>query len=624
MATLFLCLPALEVVPNKAWNIFMTILVGIEFDLATACIAFLVPAILFYLLSFFQNSRYFNTFWHSINALALLLFIIVFLMSCADIAFVKNYNTHINVNVFSYAGNTDIEKGMVKYNQPYTVSFSIIAILFSIYFVVFSRKLLRLKALHTSFFSSRQFLYGLVFTALGAVGVFAFPPLLTERNAYFSENGLLNQIAVNPGYSFVRNVYNFWLGNNQFSEKIGENQDILSEALPLMQIPADDSMKALSPIARRVNFQEPLRKMNVVLVLMESMSSNNLSHFGSKLGLTPYLDSLSKNSLFFENFYSAGTHTNNGIYASTCGYPIIPEQHALKHNPEDYYHNLPTILGQSGYKTIYMTSHDPRFDNMNGFLLQNGFQKMYGQSDYPADKVVGVWGVPDHVQFDCATTVLDSIHDTKQPFFATILTTSNHEPYKPQHNVGIKYKTEDEQQQTIQYSDWAIGQFLKKVQTKPWFENTIFVFVADHGYMIAPNYYDMALSYNHIPLFIYAPRILPAQVNTNFGGQIDIPETILGLLHIPHINNSFGVDILRNKRDNIFFQADTKVGAIDSNYFYIFRPNTLEDGLYEYRKNGTVDCKKEHPVQYQALKQKALLMPKLSQWMLMNKKTMLK
>ena len=175
---------------------------------------------------------------------------------------------------------------------------------------------------------------------------------------------------------------------------------------------------------------DTLPRRNVVMVLMESMSASLMQRFGQSERLTPYLDSLYRESLSFANFYSAGNHTNHGLYATLYSFPSVMKRNAMKGSVIPTYSGLPTVLRDNGYDTMFFMTHESQYDNMNAFFRTNGYEEIYSQENYPADKVVNGFGVQDDYLFSYALPVLNRHAATGKPFFATLLTISNHPPYR--------------------------------------------------------------------------------------------------------------------------------------------------------------------------------------------------
>jgi arylsulfatase A-like enzyme len=166
----------------------------------------------------------------------------------------------------------------------------------------------------------------------------------------------------------------------------------------------------------------------------------------------------------------------------------------------------------------------------------------------------------------------------------------------------------------VEYSDWAIGHLMDLASKEPWFENTVFAFVADHGAIVDPKY-DMPLSFHHTPLILYAPSILGApRTFDGLGGQIDAGPTLLGLLDVPYVNNTMGVDLLRENRPATYFTADDRIGCLDGEWLWIWRRDGRET-LHRYRRGDTADRLRERPEVAEHLKDYAVSMLEATQWL---------
>ncbi|OJU34951.1 MAG: hypothetical protein BGN96_05235 [Bacteroidales bacterium 45-6] len=318
---------------------------------------------------------------------------------------------------------------------------------------------------------------------------------------------------------------------------------------------------------------------NIVIVLMESMSKANLSlHYKGK-SLTPYLNQLAQSGYFFENFYSAGVHTNNGIVATLYSMPAQFNKRMMEDTHIPHYGGLPGQLQQLGYQTYFFVTGNPQYDSMNSFVRENNIEQVFSIYDYPKEKVVNNFGVQDDYLLQFGVDKLNEIDKSGKPFFATFLTVSNHDPIVVPERFRHTGPTPKES--IIAFADNAIQQFMEGAKHQKWFSNTIFVFLGDHGAATGTQKYEMPLSYNQIPLIIYSPLLkdMPKRFS-QFGGQIDVYPTLMGLLNQPYCNNTLGVDLLKEKRPCMFFVNDTELGCINEHYLYARNILTNKDFFY--------------------------------------------
>ena len=219
------------------------------------------------------------------------------------------------------------------------------------------------------------------------------------------------------------------------------------------------------------------------------------------------------------------------------------------------------------------------------------------------------------------TSKLDDISSPDKPFLSVIMTASDHGPYIiPEY---FKPKPNELTKQIIEYADWSIGKFISNAKIKSWFSNTIFVFIADHGAALSPSY-EMPINYHHSPLIFYAPNILrEPKAYSQIGGQIDVFPTIMGLLNFEYVNNTFGIDLLKEKRPYIYFSADDKYGVLSDSLFLIVN-NQSKESLFKYKYADEKDYITAHKKIAGEMKQYAASNMQTAQYIIKNNKQYIK
>jgi phosphoglycerol transferase MdoB-like AlkP superfamily enzyme len=602
---------------------------GIVFDSLASMIILFLPFLLF---SFFQTFSIKNRFLlRGVHAVMMLAYCVSFLMCVGDVGFFSVFYSRLNAVIFDWADPSDITINIIGSLWYLFVAFGAICALFIWLCGRSLKKFVLTDQNKNPYFSNYS--AAISFCLVGLLA-YTFTKRITSnipveaQAANFSPYAYPNQITLNASYTFIKSLYSVKSDPDVFRFKMMPESTAISIIRKQLGLEGKPWLNG-SPLARKVDFETPPQPHNVVLILMESMSAHYLAHYknmpledGKQLVLTPFLDSLAKESVFFDNFFSSGVHTSNGIYSSLTGYPIIPGQHPMLRNPmEEYAHNLPKILRGQGYQTNFFFSHDKLFDNMSQFLLANGIEKHYSQEDYPKEDIVNTWGLPDHKLLRFAIPKITESTVKGKPFFTTLLTISHHAPFYFPTDIKVNYTSQKPENQIVEYSDWAIRDFMEKAKKEPWFDNTIFLLVADHGTMAGVNDYDLPLSMTHVPMLIYAPKIIKPELKKTMGGQIDIPEMILGLLHVPHVNNSFGIDLLRGQRETIFFQNDSKIGSADSTLFSVSRISAKQHSIYKYQERSIIDIAKNVGERATFLERISIAAPQTAQWMIKNGKT---
>jgi phosphoglycerol transferase MdoB-like AlkP superfamily enzyme len=200
------------------------------------------------------------------------------------------------------------------------------------------------------------------------------------------------------------------------------------------------------------------------------------------------------------------------------------------------------VLRDAGYSTQYLYGGYATFDNMRDFFGGNGYT-VIDRSAIASERIhhETIWGVADEDLFEMALEQLDAQHATDRPFFAHIMTTSNHRPFTyPEGRIDIPSKSG--RAGGVKYTDYAVGGFIKAARSKPWAANTLFVIVADHTHN-GRGKQELPPQAYHIPLIMLAPHLKPTTVDT-LSSQIDVAPTILGILGLPYTSRFFGQDIL--------------------------------------------------------------------------------
>jgi phosphoglycerol transferase MdoB-like AlkP superfamily enzyme len=313
-----------------------------------------------------------------------------------------------------------------------------------------------------------------------------------------------------------------------------------------------------------------LGKLNVVVVSSESFGAEFSKLHGAERDWTPNFDSYAKQGLWFANTYASGTRTVRGLEAITSSFPPIPTVSILRRPGNQGIGSWGKVMNDLGYQSSFLYGGYGYFDDMNRFFSGNGFQVL-DRTDIANVRFENVWGVADEDLFDRAIQHYGEQYRAGKPFFSIIMTTSNHKPFTFRPGLeqeGIKPEGGG-RQSGVRYADYALGYFLREAAKQPWFDNTLFVVVADHGARVYGKA-EIPLETYEIPLMIYSPKhVAPRQVDTLMT-QIDIAPTVLGLLGMQYEAPFFGIDALRERPDH------TRIALFSHNHdVAILRDNQL-------------------------------------------------
>jgi phosphoglycerol transferase MdoB-like AlkP superfamily enzyme len=572
------------------FNIFYSFFMGVRFDIVICGYILILP---FFIFSIFYILNKENSFLKSLTIKYIVfIFFMAFLVCSIDIPYFNQFFSRFSVSAFQWIYHSPEFVIKMIIQEPRYWFPLIPLVLISYLFIKIVVPILNKPIYSTKQSIGIKMIISIVFLGMILLGIRG---RLDEKSpirigtAYFSNNSFLNQLGLNPNFTLIRSFLDSLKDENKKIDLI-DTSIAISNVQNYLSIKPKDS---IHPIDRKIVAKwQNKTQYNVVLILMESMSAAKLARHGNKKNLTPFLDSISHKGYYFENTYSAGIHTFNGIFSSLFSFPALFRQHPLKNSWTNNYHSIYSILNANNYSTLYFTTHDGQFDNVEGFLKQNDCETIISKENYPSKEIKTTLGVPDDYMFGFSIPILDEQSAKNKPFFATFMTASDHGPYYlPEYFIP---KNTDIKDQIVEYADYSLRKFIQESSKKKWFKNTIFVFIADHG-SVMDTTYNMSLSYNHVPLLFYAPNIiLDHKTIENMAGQIDVFPTILGLLPISYTNNTLGIDLLKEKRPYIFFNADDKYGVIDKNWFLeVNQDKSLK--LYQYHTKNTKDFSAQHP-----------------------------
>ncbi len=325
------------------------------------------------------------------------------------------------------------------------------------------------------------------------------------------------------------------------------------------------------PMAQRYDATPSGR--NVVFVLMESWNFDYVDSFsGGHIGATPNFDALARDGLKFTRFYASGQRSIEGIQTTLTGIP------ALKGLPRidagigvSNFTRLGDIAAQHGYHTIFVQTSDRDSFKVQGVAKAAGFKEFYGKEDIPLllhypDPNLATFGW----DYDMLQFMKGRIDADGAPFLAYCFTGTTHTPYPslPGHTIRTPAGIDDENGyiNALHYSDWSIGQFMQAARQAPWFNNTVFIFTADHATHWQQGGF---LQLFHTPFLIYAPGIIPAGTDTTVASQLDVMPTIMDLLGFPDEFSALGQSVFRKQHGQAFVTEGGQAIALITDRAYL-------------------------------------------------------
>ncbi|MBL7928992.1 MAG: LTA synthase family protein [Bacteroidia bacterium] len=577
---------------------------GFEFDLMAASYLIALPFIMICISLFIgaKAGKALQTTAHSLMAITLLSTIIIVI---ADFPFYHFFHSRITTAALLWI--EDFGQSMQfmfseKLFFPY-----LIAALVLITLVTFMFKLVRKKFLNENNYHASRWPVLILVSALLFYGMrgarLKRPPGM--KDAFFTNNSDINQMSLNPVYTWYDSFHFFKL------DYFKKTEDAISYAQKELGADGHDGF----PVLRMENNSSSDKKFNIVLILMEGMSMDmtGLKQDGRKL--TPFLDSVAHASLYFSQCYSAGIHTCNGVFAALYGMPALMSRHPFSHVSSQSlaFYGLPQLLKEKSYYTNYFVAHDEEFDNNGFFLPRNGIDRIFGRKDYDQTKIENVWGVSDEYLFEFAIQQMDSLYESDTKFFSTILTISTHPPQEMPKHTLFKPKSKEVLNQVYEYADYALQKFFEEAKSKLWYDETVFVLTGDHGINL-PSAFEAPLSHNHVPLVAVTPNLNSNKINYPVM-QTDIVPLLMHLAGFSFSNNTLAVNPLNQKRPFIYFSQDNRLCIMDSTSLLVINKYGSET-FYNF-KGST-----EQPLNKTTLmKSYAYSMLQTLQWMMDHDKT---
>lgn len=523
-------------------------------------IAFIgIKTVLFGLLLFFPKQRFLLR--KILFSIAIFIFVLVIVQnSISEFFFWNEFGVRYNFIAVDYLVYTNTVIGNIMESYPVVPLFSAVGIISALvtYFIV-KKSNAFLKNLPTL----KQKLSDLALYALAFIfSLFIIPKLSKLEN---SNNVFANELQANGLYKFFLAFKNSELEYDKFYKTMPNN-----EAFALLQQQIGNTDLTSERFIKSDSIEN---KRNIVLITIESFSADFMKHYGNEQNITPFLDELAEQSLFFTNLYAVGNRTVRGLEAVTLCLPPTAGESVVKRVDNKNKFSTGFVLKQKGYQVKYLYGGDAYFDNMEDFFSGNGYDIVDKKSLLPNEITFSnIWGVCDEDMANKAIKVMNE--ETKQGklFFNHWMTVSNHRPFTyPEGKIDIDSHSKS-REGGVKYTDYALRKFFENAKKQPWFSNTVFVIVADHC-ASSSGKTELPLDKYRIPAFVYAPKFIkPQKVNT-LVSQIDLMPTVFGLLNFSYQSKFYGQDIFKpTYNPRAFIATYQDLGLIKNNKLTIISP----------------------------------------------------
>ncbi|MGF1887537.1 LTA synthase family protein [Photobacterium profundum] len=432
---------------------------------------------------------------------------------------------------------------------------------------------------------------------IGARSTFGHRPLNPAMVA-FSSDPLMNDLTLNSSYSLLFAVKQMSSEDDAFKYYGSmDSKKIIGLVRQSTGIPNDkflsDSMPTLT--TREATYKD--KPKNLVILLQESLGARYVGGLGG-LPLTPNIDALMQEGWNFTRMYATGTRSVRGIEAVTTGFSPTPARSVVKlGKSQTNFFTIAGLLKQKGYQTQFIYGGESHFDNMKTFFLGNGFVDMQDFPTFNNPNFVGSWGASDEDLYTKAHQQFTELEKKKKPFFSLVFTSSNHSPFDyPDGRITPYNSPKQTRENAAKYSDYALGEFINNAKASDYWNDTIFVVVADHDSRAYGNQL-VPIDHFRIPAVIFGGGVEHKKDN-RLTSQIDLPPTLLSMIGIDNTSPMIGHDMTKNIDESklrAMMQFYKNYAWMDNNNnVVIFQPEKEAAG-FRYDEKTTQLLNKELP-----------------------------
>jgi phosphoglycerol transferase MdoB-like AlkP superfamily enzyme len=532
---------------------------ALRLDISMAAYISVLPAIFYIILLFLPSVKI-----PKIIAKSYVIFFVTLFSTIAisNLNLYREWGSKINYRAVDIAINSPKEAIASTSSSPLILLFSIL-FAYLVCSIYISSKFILYKIVdRTKSLGIKLTLSFLVLIALFLAirGGWQLTPI-NQSMAYFSNNIVLNHAAVNTEWNLIQDVINNKF-DNENPYKYYEKYEAKKIVSALFKKPSQSTVKVLKS-----------ERPNIVLIVLESFTAELVGSLGGEQGVTPNIDNLAAEGILFEQVYAAAGRTDKGITATISGFPAQAIRSIIKQNAK--HEKLPGIaqeLALNSYSTSFYYGGESEFFNIKSYILSHGYKTLVDKHSFLSKDMNSKWGTYDEKVFSKQMKDMDTV---KQPFFSTILTLTNHEPFElpvkshfPGDNVENKFRS------TTFYTDSCLGAYLKEAKKKPWYKNTLFVILADHSHRLPANLAEHDPRRYRIPLLFFGNMIKPEFRGTRIsktGNQTDLVATILNQLNIDPIRYKWSKDLLNPGTQSFsFFNWDNGFGFVTENQIISF------------------------------------------------------
>jgi len=522
---------------------------GIRFDLVLTGIIIAIPAIL---TPFISTSEKLAKPWKHITIYYLsICFIGIIFLELSTPSFINQYDLRPNYLYVEYLKYPREVFSTLWTAYKFELIFSMIIAVTSGYALLKILSKDAYKPVTVSFFNALIITPAIILICLLMIrSTFDHRPV-NPSTAAFSPDPLINSMPLSSAYSVLYALYEarYEDTGNQPYGKLPDNT-VLNIVKKSMSVADSDFINTGMPTLHKQHaYKNRHKPLNLVIILEESLGAEYVGALGGR-NITPELDSLSKQGIWFNNLYATGTRSVRGIEAVITGFTPTPSRSVVKlsRSQTDFF-TIAQLLKQQNYKTSFIYGGEAHFDNMRRFFANNGFDMIVDENDYENPVFYGSWGASDEDLFNKAHKKFKS-YGSHQAFFSLVFTSSNHPPFDyPQGRIKTEGNKANTINNAVRYADYALGQYIEKARESDYWKNTLFLIVADHSDKVyGPEL--VPIRHFRIPALILGADIKPTTY-TSVASQIDLLPTVLSLMGINSTHPAIGHDLAKNIIENI-------------------------------------------------------------------------
>ena len=374
-----------------------------------------------------------------------------------------------------------------------------------------------------------------------------------------SGDRLVNSLTLNSAYSVLYSAYAL---THESDSKFGYGRFSKEKMMSLIKSNMDEDITYVDGYIETLHYPHHATlkltaQKDLIIVVEESLGASFVESLGGK-PVTPNIEKWRQKSWFFDRLYATGIRSARGLEAITTGFLPTRSRAVLKlPRAQDKFFTLANYLGQSGYESTFIYGGESHFDNMKGFFLSNGFNRVIDQYDYENPSFLGSWGVSDEDLFDRALAYIEDDHE--KPQFILIFSSSNHPPFEyPDGKIDLYENNKATALNAVKYADFALGEFLDALENNGALKKSTVLVIADHEDKVFGSN-PVPYERYHIPGFILDPDVADFSVDTRLVSQIDMAPTLISLLGINSANPMIGHD-LTNRAEKFHGRAIMQFG----------------------------------------------------------------